>query len=87
MDVFGSFALILAFVCSVYAIVAGIAGIRTRHALLLKSATQSGLAVCILITIATACLVYLFMVDDFSVAYVASHSNRELETFYKFAAL
>ena len=87
MDVFGSFALILAFVCSVYAIAAGIAGIRTRHALLLKSATQSGLAVCILITIATACLVYLFMADDFSVAYVASHSNRELETFYKFAAL
>ncbi len=70
-----------------YAIVAGIAGIRTRHALLLKSATQSGLAVCILITIATACLVYLFMVDDFSIAYVASHSNRELEGFYKFAAL
>jgi len=87
LDVFGSFALILAFVCAVYTVVAGIAGIRTRHALLLKSATQSGIAVCILITIATACLVYLFLTDDFSMAYVAGHSNRDLETFYKVAAL
>jgi len=87
LDVFGSFALILAFTCSVYTVVAGIAGIRTRHPLLLKSAAQSGIAACILITIATVCLVYLFLADDFSLAYVAGHSNRDLETFYKVAAL
>ena len=34
MDFFGSFALILAFVCAVYAVVGGIFGIRTRNALL-----------------------------------------------------
>ncbi len=87
MDVFGSFALILAFVCAVYTVGGGITGIRTRHPLLLKSATQAGIAACILITIATASLVYLFLVDDFSLAYVSGHSNRDLETFYKIAAL
>ncbi|HEX9759995.1 MAG TPA: cytochrome c biogenesis protein CcsA, partial [Candidatus Acidoferrales bacterium] len=87
MDIFGSFALILAFVCAVYAVVAGIAAIRTRHPLLLKSTRQAALAVCLLVTLATGALVYLFFIDDFSNAYVFSHSNRDLPAFYKFAAL
>ena len=37
MDVFGSFALVLAFVCAVYAFAGGIAAIVTRHPLLVKS--------------------------------------------------
>ena len=87
MDLFGSFALILAFVCAIYAIVAGIAGIRTRHPLIVKSARQAGLAVCILVTLGMASLVYLFLTDNFAMAYVVGHSNRALPTFYKFAAL
>ncbi len=87
MDIFGSFALILAVVCALYAIAAGVAGIRARHPLLIKSARHAGLAVCVLVTLATASLVYLFLTDDFSLAYVAGHSNRDLPGFYKFAAL
>src|SRR5712675_3529710 len=87
MDVFGSFALILAFVCAVYAFVGGIAAIVTRHPLLIKSARQAGIAVCGLIFTATLSLVYLFFTDNYSVAYVVSHSNRDLSTFYKIAAL
>src|SRR5438270_6815743 len=87
MDVFGSFALILAFVCAVYAFVGGIAAIITRHPLLIKSARQAGIAVCGLIFTATLSLVYLFFSDNFSIAYVVSHSNRDLSTFYKIAAL
>jgi cytochrome c-type biogenesis protein CcmF len=87
VDLFGSFALILAFVCSVYAVVAGIAALRTRHPLLLRSAQNSALAICLLVTIAAGCLVYLFLADDFSMAYVAGHSNRDLEVFYKVAAI
>ena len=87
MDVFGSFALLLAFVCAVYALVGGIAAIRTRHPLLVKSARQAGLATCGLIFVATASLVYLFFSDSFWVAYVVAHSNRDLSTFYKIAAL
>ena len=87
MDLFGSFALILAFVCGLYAMGAGIAAIVTRRPLLIKSARNAGLAICILIALATASLVYLFLTDHFAIAYVASHSNRDLPTFYKFAAL
>ncbi len=87
MDVFGSFALILAFVCAAYAVVVGIAAILTRHPLLIKSARQAGLASCVLIFLATGSLVYLFFSDNFSVAYVVAHSNRDLATFYKIAAL
>ena len=87
MDLFGSFALILAFVCGLYAMGAGIAAIITRRPLLIKSARNAGLAICILITLATASLVYLFLTDNFAIAYVAGHSNRDLPTFYKFAAL
>ena len=87
MDVFGSFALILAFVCALYAFVGGIAAIITRHPLLIKSARQAGIALCGLIFTATFSLVYLFFTDNYSVAYVVSHSNRDLSTFFKIAAL
>ncbi len=87
MDVFGSFALLLAFLCAAYAFVGGIAAIFTRHPLLIKSSRQAGFATCALILLATGSLVYLFLSDNFSVAYVVSHSNRDLATFYKFAAL
>ena len=87
MDVFGSFALLLAFVCAAYAVVGGIAAIRTRHPLLVKSARQAGIATCVLIFLATFSLVYLFFSDSYWVAYVVSHSNHSLSTFYKIAAL
>ena len=87
MDVFGSFALLLAFVCAVYAFGGGIAAILTRHPLLIKSSRQAGIATCCLIFLGTLSLEYLFFSDNFSVAYVAAHSNRTLSTFYKVAAL
>ena len=87
MDVFGSFALLLAFVCAAYALIGGISAIITRHPLLIKSTRQSGIATCVLIFIATFSLEYLLFSDNFSQAYVASHSNRDLSTFYKVAAL
>src|ERR1700674_3911941 len=87
MDVFGSFALLLAFLCAGYAFVGGIAAIRTRHPLLIKSARQAGIATCGLIYLATASLVYLFFSDSYWVSYVVAHSNRDLSTFYKVAAL
>jgi cytochrome c-type biogenesis protein CcmF len=87
VDLFGSFALLLAFLCAVYAIGAGIAAILTRHPFLLKSARNAGYAVCILVWLATASLVYLFFTDNFAMAYVVAHSSRDLPNFYKFAAL
>jgi cytochrome c-type biogenesis protein CcmF len=87
VDVFGSFALVLAFICAVYAFGGGIAAIVTRHPLLVKSTRQSGMAACCLIFLATLSLEYLFFTDNFSIAYVVAHSNRDLAPFYKIAAL
>jgi len=87
VDVFGSFALLLAFVCALYALAGGIAAILTRHPLLIKSARQAGIAACCLIFLATFSVVYLFVTDNFSMAYVVSHSNRDLATFFKVVAL
>jgi len=56
MDVFGSFGLILAFVCALYAFGGGIAAIITRHPLLIKSARQSGMATCGLIFVSASSL-------------------------------
>ena len=77
----------LALVCALYAFGGGIAAIITRHPLLIKSARQSGMATCGLIVVSTLSLVYLFFSDNYSVAYVVSHSNRDLSTFFKVAAL
>ena len=87
MDIFGSFALILAFLAAVYAFAAGIAGAITRRPLLTRSARHAGMAVFGLVTLAVASLEYFFFTDNFSMAYVAAHSNRALPAFYKFAAL
>ena len=87
MDILGSFALLLAFLAAVYAVVAGIVGILTRRLLLTKSARNAGMAVFVLVTIAVACLEYFFFTNNFSMAYVAEHSNRALPAYYKFAAL
>jgi cytochrome c-type biogenesis protein CcmF len=87
VDIFGSFSLILALVCSLYSIVVGVLGIFTRQPHWLRSARNSAVAVCVLIWFATFALLYLFLTDDFSMSYVASHSNRDLPLFYKVAAL
>ena len=87
MDIWGSFALLLALVAAVYAVVAGIAGIITRRTLLTKSARNAGMAVGVLVTLAVGALEYFFFTNNFSMAYVAEHSNRALPPFYKFAAL
>ena len=87
MDILGSVSLLLAFLAAVYALVAGIIGIITRRPLITKSARNAGMSVFVLLTIAAACLEYLFFSNDFSSAYVAEHSNRALPAYYKFAAL
>jgi cytochrome c-type biogenesis protein CcmF len=87
VDIFGSFALLLAFLAAVYAFVGGLIGIYTRKRLLTKSARHAGMAVFGLVALAVASLEYFFFTDNFSLAYVAQHSNRALPGFYKFAAL
>ncbi len=87
MDIFGSFALVLALIAAIYAFAAGIAAVITRKPLLLKSARNAGIATFPLVTLGIGSLIYLFFANNFSMAYVVAHSNRDLPVFYKFAAL
>ena len=90
MPQFGSFALLLALAFGVYALGAGIfALLRPGPAAdrLGESARRAGIAVFVAVTAASVALVVAAFQDDFSVAYIFHHSNRDLPLPYKFSAL
>jgi len=64
VDVFGSFALLLAFVCELYAL---LGASRPSHAASPSNQkhSASGIAACCLIFLATLSVVYLFVTDQF----------------------
>ncbi len=83
----GSFALLLAFILSVYAAIASLTAGWKNSAILAVTAERTVYAVCGLLTIAVYALVVLLVKSDFSIAYVASYTNRDLPFMYKVAAL
>src|SRR5215475_15130306 len=83
----GQFALALAFVMTAYSIVASLVGIRLKNDKLIASGKRAAVGTFICITVAIASLGYLFVQSDFSVAYVASHSNRDLPIYFKIASI
>src|ERR1019366_8510795 len=101
MPQFGSFCLLLALILTAYnLLIGGIAlwggspgGLRrtgipeARWNRLGETARRAGIASFIALCCAAFALVWAAFTDDFSVAYIASHSNRALNPAYKFAAL
>jgi cytochrome c-type biogenesis protein CcmF len=87
MDSLGSFALLLAFSFCLYAIAAALLGQWRQRPLLQQSAERAAVVTAGLVVVATFCLVVLLFRDDFRLAYIASHSNRALPAYFKFAAL
>jgi cytochrome c-type biogenesis protein CcmF len=90
MALLGSFALVLALALCGYSLVAGIAGLFLAGAKgqrLSESARRAGIAVWAAVTLAAACLALAAFRNDFSIAYILQHSNRDLPIAYKFAAL
>ena len=83
----GQFALALAFVVTVYSIISSLIGIRARNDKLIASGRHAAVAAFASITLAIVCLGYLFVVSDFSVRYVADHSNRDLPLYFKIASI
>ncbi len=86
MENIGALALLLAFCISLYAIVSSVVGRLRKKPFLTLSAERAVLAVWVLVATASAILVYSLMTGDFRMAYVASHSNRDMLPFYKLAA-
>jgi cytochrome c-type biogenesis protein CcmF len=90
MPLFGSFALLCALVLSLYSLVVGaISLLRDNSAsrLLSETARRAGIASFLAVLAAAVALVWSAFRDDFSVAYILHHSNRDLPLPYKFAVL
>jgi cytochrome c-type biogenesis protein CcmF len=96
MPAFGSFSLLVALVLSAYNLLAGAVALRMlatgrRAAIsperLAETARRAGIASFIATSCAAFALVWAAFTNDFSVAYIAEHSNRALPGAYKFAAL
>lgn len=83
----GQFALALAFVVTVYSIVASLVGIRFKHDKLIASGRNAAIGTFVSITTAIGCLAYLFVSSDFSINYVANHSNRDLPMYFKISSI
>jgi len=83
----GQFALALAFVVAAYSIVASLLGIRVKSDKLIGSGRNAALANFGALTAAFIALAYLFVVSDFSIQYVAEHSNRDLPLYFKISAI
>src|SRR5437879_227130 len=86
----GSFALLLALALSAYSFLAGLLALLRPGAgseRLGETARRAGIAAFAVVLLAAVVLVIAAFQDDFSIAYIFHHSNRELEAPYKFATL
>jgi cytochrome c-type biogenesis protein CcmF len=86
----GSFALLFALACSAYSVVAGIIAIVSKRAFaapLGETARRAGIVTFALVFLAALILVVAAFENDFSIAYIFHHSNRDLPAAYKFATL
>ena len=77
----GSFALLVALVCSAYCVIAGIIGIVSKRPSALplgETARRAGIVTFALVFLAALILVVAAFRNDFSIAYIFHHSNRDL---------
>ena len=87
MPQIGSYCLLLALALSVYTFAAGIVAVFRQDERLAETARRAGVAIFMAVTAASLALVFSAFRDDFSLAYILHHSNRDLPVQYKFAAL
>ncbi|MFE8069540.1 heme lyase CcmF/NrfE family subunit [Marinobacteraceae bacterium S3BR75-40.1] len=83
----GHFALIIAVVLSLLLVVIPWTGSMLRHPDLMAFARPLATGQFVFLALAFGCLAYAFLVDDFSVQYVANNSNSLLPWYYKFSAV
>ena len=83
----GNIALTLALILSILLAVYPLWGAQRQHEALMASAKPLAIGLFIFTFIAYLCLTYVFVTDDFSVEYVAQHSNSYLPVYYKITAV
>ena len=83
----GHFALILALALALCQGILPLLGAHRGNAVMMSLARSSSQGQLFFVAVAFACLVWSFLQSDFSVAYVASHSQLALPTVYKVSAV
>src|SRR3989449_880908 len=83
----GQFALALALAVALLQAVLPIAGAANGNAAWMAVARPAAQAQALLVAFAFGCLTYAFVNNDFSVAYVAEHSNSALPLHYRIAGV
>ena len=83
----GHFALILAFAFAVCLSCLPLIGVSTNNDKLIQSAKPLSLALFVFTAISISILAYSFATDDFSVKYIAGHSNSLLPIYFKISAV
>jgi cytochrome c-type biogenesis protein CcmF len=83
----GHFAMILALALSAAQAFFGLTGAALKRERWIAVATTAVTGQFLFLALGTATLVHAFVVNDFSVKYVANHSNSALPLFYRVAAL
>ena len=84
---FGQLALILALVLAVFQVIVPLVGVTARRELLMAYARPLATGQALFLVMSLLALAYSFIIDDFSVAYVAANSNTALPTAYKVSAV
>jgi cytochrome c-type biogenesis protein CcmF len=90
MSQIGSFALLLALALCAYSFLAGILGLVIKSpgaGRLSETARRAGIASFAIVFLAAVVLVVAAFQNDFSIAYIFHHSNRDLPAAYKLATL
>ena len=83
----GHFAMILALALSAAQAFFGLTGAALKRERWMSVASSAVVGQFLFLALGTATLVHAFVVNDFSVKYVANHSNSALPLFYRVAAL
>ncbi|HXW88944.1 MAG TPA: heme lyase CcmF/NrfE family subunit [Terriglobales bacterium] len=90
MSLIGSFALLVALALAAYCLLAGAVALTRQtagSARLGETARRAGIATFAAVLLAAIVLVVAAFRNDFSIAYIFHHSNRDLSAPYKFATL
>ncbi len=83
----GHFALMLALLVALVQGILPLLGAHRNHGQWIALARPATSAAFLLIAFSFACLTWAFYVNDFTVLYVAQHSNTQLPTMYRLAAV
>ena len=83
----GHFALILALSLALLQGVLPLIGAHSKNIAMMSTARTAAVGQLVFVAVAYACLTWAFLQNDFSVAYVANHSQLALPTMYKVTAV